>query len=692
MFTFASLQKAIASRMKQSILMKHMVALMVCLTATSCHKDISSGQEQMTEGFKALVMGGKDIDPNQTWSTASGTPVSISVNLQAAGEYTVYVYQAHPAAGGSYLGMVTLASGESKTIQVAKPNDASQLFAACYDAQNRVVCMPVVDGQVTFSGSVTTTTGIPAISTGNNWSIPFQTMPDLSKYTAGALTEVTDLDTNLAEDAEAHLKVSQDYSGFIPFLATHTNMSVYVTSTWTLTFDQRINSGNVIVVGSGGKIVVPKGFSLTTTPLGGATAMGRIYVMPGGEISGEGTVEFSSEGSGYNYNGGTVAAGEVAVTGGALYNGGTIGNGATKLTGAASAATPAQFVNLASANLSAVDGSTLSLMNGGTINVSGNLTLANDSRMDDGSSIRCGSLTLQGNGSSTLYMGNASYLNCTGSISVSNYGVWGPSGSKYTANARFRVGGCSQCSATSGNANSYLLDHVQLEVPKGATGLDLLSGWMNGAAGGIDSGRQTCFYQMEGTQAKPGTNYIFYAFEVPDNYGVRDYDYNDLVLCVSPAYDNGDGTYTISVNVAAIGSPMELTVLYNGQDFGKEAHEAMGVSTSASVNTSTKSLDPQVLGMITVSDPNIAVDRLSFSLRRKHSSGSTTTLTQSSDSEDAPLYIAVSGDANGKWKWPKEGSNIGLAYKLFSTWASNAQTALDWYTTANASSTRIVSW
>ena len=52
----------------------------------------------------------------------------------------------------------------------------------------------------------------------------------------------------------------------------------------------------------------------------------------------------------------------------------------------------------------------------------------------------------------------------------------------------------------------------------------------------------------------------------------------------------------------------------------------------------------------------------------------------------APLYIVVNGNTKGKWFWATEGTNIGLAYPLFSTWASALQTAVDWYDNSNASS------
>ena len=675
--------------MKQSFLTKYVVALLFFLVAISCKEGTNTTQER-TEGFKALVMGGKDIDPNQTWSTATNTFVNVSVNLQADEQYTVCIYPTHPASSSvaTHIGMATLNSGESRTIYVAKPVDASQLYAACYDSQNHVICMPVINGQVTFSGSINTSTAIPSITTGNNWSVPYKALPDLSKYTTGDLIDIANLNPELPEDAEAHLKISSSYSGFIPFLGTHTNMSVYVTSEWTLTFDQRINSGNVIVVGQGGKLIVPKGFKLTTTPQGESSVMGRIYVMKGGEISGEGTVEFSNEADGYNYSEGTISTGEIAIASGSFYNGGTIQN--ARLTGSG---TTAEFVNLNSAYLSEADGTSLSIMNAGTISIAGKLTLANNTRMDDGSNIRCGSLTLQGNGNSVLYMGNGAYLNCRGNISVSSYGVWGPSGDKYKANARLRVGGCSSYKATSGNANDYLLDHVQVEVSIGATGLDLLSPWINGTEVGIEEARQTCFYVIEGTVEKPSENYLYYCFEAPDGYSVKDYDYNDVVLTVTMPYEDKNGVIASYVDVIAVGTTLETYVYLNGEQLGDEVHAAMGVATKETCNTNSVTKSSRRLGMITFSSNDTNINHLNFTLKITSNNGSTSTQSQpAAGTDNAPLFIMVNGDQQGKWRWVKEGGNIGLAYPQFNVWASNSQTALDWYHSSNASSHRIVSW
>lgn len=52
----------------------------------------------------------------------------------------------------------------------------------------------------------------------------------------------------------------------------------------------------------------------------------------------------------------------------------------------------------------------------------------------------------------------------------------------------------------------------------------------------------------------------------------------------------------------------------------------------------------------------------------------------------------VNGNPSGKFFWPSEGNNIGVAYPQFSNWAANTQTAIDWYDSSNATSSKIVSY
>ena len=681
--------------MRKKCLLLCMVALCLSLIATSCSKNDSVSQGEITENFKALVMGGKDIDPNHTWSTATTTPITVSVDLDAGTTYSVYFFLSNPTTGAEikYAGMGTLESGETKVIYVTKPVGTAQYYAACYNDAGYSICLPVNGTEINFSGNISSGPGTPSPTTGNNWSVPSMSMPSVSKYTSGNLIEITDVDPEFAEDAEAHIKISSDFTGFLPYLNNHTNLSVYVTGTWTMTFDQRFINGNVLVVGNGGKVIIPSGFKLSNGSIDGTLAKnGTIIVMPGGEITGEGTLESVNESANDFYNGGTISSSEIHLEGATLYNAGTVGTGSTTITGEANASgNSGQFINFSTASLSQTNGSALGILNAGNMKVVNTLTISSASRMDDNSTIECGLLSLQGDGSSNtvLQMGNSAYLNCSGAVSINNFGVWGPSGNNYKSNAIIRVGNCYQCTTTAGNANTFLLDHVQLMLASNFQGFEQIAGWINGS--GISTERQTCFFGLDNTTS-PSSNCMLYTFEFPGDNSIRDFDYNDLVLSISTPKENGDGTFTSTVDIEAIGcSNMTINVLYNGEEFGVEAHEAMGIAVKSTVNNSQYTRQARRLGELTFNSNDIDLGRLPFTIRIAKSDGSNSaTYTQTSN--EAPLFLAINGDDNGKWFWPREGTNIGLAYLLFSVWANNQQSATDWYKSANANSTQIVKW
>lgn len=467
--------------MKKNLRVISVVAFAWCLLATSCTKEQDFQEiamEEFSKSFKALVMGGKTTDPNQDWSTVGTIPVEVSVDMGDNNEYSVYIYHTPPVLDkeATYIGMAKMMSGETKTINVAKPSKAGLLYAACYDNGNHAICKIFVARasgcKVSFTGNTPTSAGTRAVSSGNRWSVPAYNKPDVSRYTTGNLIEMTDKEnvTGMDDSSEKHLRISNRYSGLINRLNTYPNQSVYVTSIWTLTFDQRVTNGSVIVVGSAGRIVVPKGFKLTTAPQGENDTNGMIYVMEGGEITGDGTVEFTNSSGTYSYNAGIITAKEVAVNSGVLYNAGTIGNSEssnTQLTGEATEGIAGEFINHGFAYFSQGSGNGLSVLNDCYMSVKGDLALNGESRMDDGSFLECETLTLNGKNHSdhVLYMGNGSYLNCKGSMSVDNYGIWGPFGSDYQSNAILKVNACSYCKTTDGDPSTFLLDHVELILP-----------------------------------------------------------------------------------------------------------------------------------------------------------------------------------------------------------------------------------
>ena len=305
--------------MKKKYLMNAVAVLALGLTAASCSKDVDISKSDIVGNAETAL--GVKIAPDQDWIMAASTNVNVSVNLDYGAEYTVYIFADEPlTSNADYIGSATLVSGESVNITVARPSGAGMLYAACYDKDNHAIyksfAVRTSGTSVAFGESATTTKGLRrATSTGNRWSVTPLNMPDLSAYTTGNLIEMQEeingngagLPINQADGREAHLKITGSYSGSIARIQSYANQSVYVTGTWTVPEDQRCTGNSAIVVGNGGKIIVPSGCTLSTNANNNEGTTGMIYVMPGGVIEGDGQVQFSNGTQTFSYNGGNIS-------------------------------------------------------------------------------------------------------------------------------------------------------------------------------------------------------------------------------------------------------------------------------------------------------------------------------------------------------------------------------------------------
>ncbi len=736
--------------MRKKSWIKVLIAVVaLCLTAGGCSKESETTPEQeFKDNFLAMVMGGKQVDTLQDWSTSTGLSVKISVDYGNEMEYRVYILPTTAIydASACYLGMARLKSGESKTITVCRPAHDALLYAACFDSDGHAVCkaFPAMasGSEVVFSGQQPETEVRVQQPTGGmdeRWSVPIMEMPDVSDYTTGPFIEVSSMDAEPVGDDRLRLSISDNYTGYLPSMGIRGNMSVYVTGTWTLSFNQRVSNGNVIVVGSGGKVIIPEGMTLSATPSASGTT-GQIYILPGGEVTGEGTLEYNTGEGTFSYNSGIISANEVRLNGCGLYNGYILGRETdtpTSVTCVTKDGAQGVLVNRGNAWLKHISGDDLSLQNGYYLNIDQEVVLSESTRLDDWSYLECPSLVLNGSadGDKIVYMGNGATIEAT-DITIDNFGVWGPVGGNFTANALLKVDNCNGCVTTAGQAGTYLLDHVELILPEDfPTDFDtdqitdnnrLFYYWLNACDGRLindnnyqwtlvgnkdalvwnssisanacgDNSRQTCTYSTsasystpylsKGSSSEPEPNGLYYGFETIES-GTKDYDYNDVVLRIGVPVDNGDGRYVSNVLVMCVGNALKTYIIYNGSDFGDEIHSVMGVADDKTANVSTINRVFSRLGEIVFPDGNARIDQLHFSVRVEDANGNTRTM----ETGETPLYLVINGSSDRRWFWAKDGINIGVAYPQFSTWASNMHLAIDWYAAQNAVTGKVVTW
>lgn len=737
--------------MKKSWIKVFTAAVTLCLTAVGCSKETEITPEQeFKDNFLAMVMGGKQVDTLQDWSTSTGLSVKISVDYGNDMQYRVYILPTTAIydASACYLGMARLKSGESKTITVCRPAHDALLYAACFDSDGHAVCKAfpakASGSEVVFNGQQPETkihVQQPTGGIGERWSVPIMEMPDLSDYTTGPFTEVSSMDAEPVGDDRLRLCISDEYTGYLPSLGIRGNMSVFVTGTWTLSFNQRVSNGNVIVVGSGGKVIIPEGMTLSATPSASGTT-GQIYILSGGEVTGEGTLEYNTGSDTYNYNAGTITANKIHLKGCSLYNSGTLGEETDSPTAVVCEANAdvgqGVLINRGYAWLDQISGDHLSLWNASSMVVNQEVVLSESTRLDDWSYLQCPSLVLNGSaeGDKIVYMGNGATIETT-DITIDNFGVWGPVGNNFSANALLKVDNCNGCVTTAGEAGTFLLDHVELILPEDFPvdyDLDEITDnnrlfyyWLNACDGRLindnnyhwtlvgnkdalvwnssisanacgDNSRQTCTYSTsasystnylsKGSTTAPEPNGLYYGFETLQE-SAKDFDYNDVVLRVGVPVDNGDGRYVSNVLLMCVGNTIKTNVVYNGSDLGEEVHSAIGVASDKVANVSTITRVFTKLGEISFPDGNARIDQLPFSLRTEDSSGNT---KLQETTGEVPLYLVINGSSDRRWFWAKDGINIGVAYPQFSTWASNMHLAIDWYAAQNAVSGKVITW
>lgn len=121
-----------------------------------------------------------------------------------------------------------------------------------------------------------------------------------------------------------NFKITGTQNGSIAVVATEDAdgdpRTVVVTGTWNLTAEQRVGGGGKIIVANGGKINLASGANLNSVN------EAQIVVLPGGEISGAGTVAFHNGTNNdlLSGNWGTINVGTFNNNGGNFYNYGTL--------------------------------------------------------------------------------------------------------------------------------------------------------------------------------------------------------------------------------------------------------------------------------------------------------------------------------------------------------------------------------
>ena len=169
-----------------------------------------------------------------------------------------------------------------------------------------------------------------------------------------------------------------------------------------------------------------------------------------------------------------------------------------------------------------------------------------------------------------------------------------------------------------------------------------------------------------------------------ENAGLdNDYDFNDVVLKVTPDTQNGKA----EVKLLATGAQRKTEVYFNGTLLG-EVHELFGVSTDTFVNTTSNTATKKAVTLSPINWPQnttMEAQRMNFSLKVYNDDG---TVDREFSMKDllndmkSPQVLCVAGN----WKWPKERIAVHVAYPLIGKWGVNFNNEeyYNWYSQPKA--------
>ena len=470
---------------------------------------------------------------------------------------------------------------------------------------------------------------------------------------------------------------------------TNSERTVVVKGKWNLTEDQKVGSLGRIIVADGGEIVVSSGKTLSSVN------KAQIVVLPGGKITGDGTVAFHNGTSSdlVSYNGGTFDVGTFNNNGGDFYNYGTLKAG-TMDGGAGNS----HYYNHGIVNIGQTGSSAnLRLYNACQFYCSGNMRIRNYEGVGGSSLICNGELMLCSSNDET---GEPTYVGLAAGALV-QCGTLNNNGTTWTG-------------PTSGYAVLDVIDRITFinnNVGDFSNNIYLCAGtwdnilnagnYANNTAKEAFFGKKAEYYSVEGiinnntvkiitksTNEKdeviPTDNYEagvkgctpgFRGKVVEEPKPIRviaedlsasegsDFDFNDVVFDIQLNWP-AQGQHTITLQAAGGKLPLRIGELEDEN----EVHKLFGVNINTMVNTEdwTAHKDPY---KFTISGTYESEKDIPIWVRKGN-----TWCELTAERGRAASKIAVSTD----YQWVKELNDISKAYSDFDTYVGSG-TPTEWW-------------
>lgn len=392
--------------------------------------------------------------------------------------------------------------------------------------------------------------------------------------------------------------------------------TVVVTGKWNLTDNQVVGGLGRIIVADGGEINVSAGKSLNSVN------EAQIVVLPGGKITGEGTVAFNNGTSTelLSYNGGEINVGTFNNNGGDFYNYGTLK--ATSLLGGAGKSCYYNHNIISIQNTGGYDSSSSntrvynacqfycsgdmrirnyegkhgsSLICDGQLMLSGSMDGTSDASyvgLEAGALVQCGTLYNNGTSWSGPTSGGYAVLDIINTITYLNWEQDAPEKGGYFANNIYVCAG-DWTNAPGGNGMGGETAEAKFKNVMNATGngnvtiiekSDKDSDELIPTDNGFVKGEKSCTPGFRGKTPDPDPDPTPKIRVIAEDLTVDekgDFDFNDVVFDVILNHPEGKTTIILQ----AAGGTLPLTI------GGQEVHKLFGVDTNVMVNTKNNSVE-----------------------------------------------------------------------------------------------------
>ena len=434
--------------MKKMYLMKGMAVMALGLVVASCNKmdfDQNAYQKakeaESRQKFINNVMGGQDIDPNQTWSTTKS--VSITVTPQKDG--ILKIYAANPIGNiVAPLYTTTAVAGKETTFTVTRPADVEMLYATVLNEDGLIADLLAFNA--TEASAIVDMTDD---TTTRSISRRAASAPTAPGYDQTNPIPVPAAPTDLPTSANANIKIENNtttewgYDGQTVFIAE--NVTLTITQQWG-------RAGSKVYMSKGSKIVNTSGtlyMSGSYIYNDGGTIEGGLLLDNNSVIWNKGTIDTKDANINYQndnsliYNSGMITANNFTVgQNGRLWNEGTVTATGT-LKGYNS---NAKIYNAAGCNMNAavfeLDNSSQYFWNEGTLTVSGAFKTTNSAAATtvNNGTIYAGSF--DGSAGAHFFNANDAIVVISGETAITNSNtVWVNDGTYTSGTFKVTAGG-----------------------------------------------------------------------------------------------------------------------------------------------------------------------------------------------------------------------------------------------------------